>query len=229
MLGGPNLADWMLAAGRDGRVAPARVKRIARDRRRRERIESLPLVRRFCGAGRSLEGGGDEGRPPVVVSEAGDIAHVYFTDRVAPLTCEELTARWPAQLQAVLECPASGIVAVRGGSCGHAFHRGRRFDLADPSALQGVLRYDASLLRASLIEMLQMPSAGDLVVYGAGVEGGDDVAFAFEFGSHGGVGKGDVETFFIHPWHVPAEDGPMGPKELHHFFRRRFLAGHDLG
>ncbi|WP_373048936.1 alkaline phosphatase family protein [Vulgatibacter sp.] len=221
VLAGPNLADWILAADRRGGVDPARVKRIARDRLRRERLEAVPFFKRLCG-GASREGGGEENRPKVIVSEAGDVAHVYFTDRTAPLTFEEMEARWPAQLRAVLECPASGIVAIRGGSAGFAFLQGKRFDLSDPGALEGVLRYDGTRLRSYLLEMLQMPSAGDLVVYGAGVPGGD-VAYAFEFGSHGGVGAGDVETFFIHPWHVPVGDAQMGPRELHAFFRERFV------
>lgn len=226
LLQGPNLADWILAADRRGRVDRAAVKRLARQRLRRERLASLPVVGKLCGAGRSLEGGGEEGRPPLVVAEAGDVAHVYFVDRADPLPLEELERRWPAQLRAVLSCPASGIVAVRGGCAGFAFHRGRRLDLAEPGALAGVLGYDGARLRAYLREMLAMPSAGDLVVYGAGVQGGD-VAYAFEFGSHGGVGSGDVETFFIHPWHVPPGDGLQGPKELHRFFRDRFLAGDE--
>lgn len=222
VLGGPNLADWVLAARPDGTVDPAAVKRIARDRLRRERLEALPFGKRLCGEGSSREGGGDEGRPPVVVVDAGDVAHVYFTDRTAPLTRGEIEARWPAQLKAVVECPGAGIVAARGGSCGFAWVRGKKLDLADPSAFSDLLGYDGARLRSYVIEMLGTPSAGDLVVYGAGVPGGD-VAFAFEFGSHGGVGRGDVETFVIHPWHVPLGAGPMGPLDLHRFFRERYL------
>lgn len=225
VLGGPNLTDWLLSADRNGRVDPSAVQRRARRRLKRERLEALPFGKALCGAGGFLEGGGDESRPPLIVADAGDVAHVYFTDREAPLTWEELSSRWPAQSKAALECPASGIVAVRGGRAGFAFHRGVRHDLADEGALEGILPYDAHLLRTYLREMVALPSAGDLVVYGAGVPGGD-VAYAFEFGSHGGVGNDEVLTFFLHPWHVPLEGPPvLGPLDLHRFFRERYFTG----
>jgi hypothetical protein len=49
-----------------------------------------------------------------------------------------------------------------------------------------------------LSKMLRIQSAGDLVAYGNGVAGGD-VAFAWEFGSHAGVARQEVETFVLHP------------------------------
>lgn len=227
VLGGPNLTDWLLSADPRGRVDPGAVSKRARERLRRERLESLPFGKALCGAGGFLEGGGEESRPPLVVADAGDVAHVYFTDRERPMGFEELSRRWPAQVKAAIDCPASGIVAVRGGRAGFAFHRGVRHDLAEEGALGGVLPYDAGRLRAYLREMVALPSAGDLVVYGAGVPGGD-VAYAFEFGSHGGVGSEEVETFFLHPWHVDVSaDGPLGPVDLHHFFRRRYGAPLD--
>lgn len=227
VLGGPNLTDWLLSADREGKVRPASVQHRARRRLRKERLESLPFGKALCGAGGFLEGGGEESRPPLVVADAGDVAHVYFTDGDGPMTLEELSRRWPAQLRAAIDCPASGIVAVRGGRAGYAFHRGVLHDLATEGALEGVLSYDASLLRTYLREMVALPSAGDLVIYGAGVPGGD-VAYAFEFGSHGGVGSDEVETFFLHPWHVPVEgDGPLGPLDLHRFFRQRYFSRDD--
>ncbi|AKU89791.1 putative membrane protein [Vulgatibacter incomptus] len=225
VLSGPNLADWILSANRSGKVEVEHAGRRASERLRRERLSALPFCHDLC-AGAIRDGGGEDGKPPVVVADAGDVAHVYFTDTKRSLSLDELLARWPAQARATLECPGSGIVAVRGGRAGFAFLRGRRFDLAEPGSLEGVLPYDGERLRGYLSEMVAKPSAGDLVVFGAGVEGGD-VAFAYEFGSHGGVGVGDVETFVIHPWFVDF-DGPAvkGPLDLHRFFTERYLPSH---
>ncbi len=226
ILDGPNLSDWILSADRNGLVPTQEAKLRSAARLHRERLESVPFAHYMCGGGAIRDGGGEEGRPPIVVADAGDLAHVYVTETSAPMTLQELQTRWPAQLRATLDCPGSGIVAVRGGSSGFAFHRGRRFDLAEAGALEGVLGYDGERLRGYLQQMVATPSAGDLIVFGAGAPGGD-VAFSWEFGSHGGVGYGDVETFFIHPWFVDM-DGPsvMGPLDLHRFFTRRFVPDH---
>jgi hypothetical protein len=228
LLGGVTLGDWLLAAEAGGRVRPSRLQRIAVERGKRERLAALPFGDHLCGS-RLLGGGGAESRPPLVIADAGDLAHVYFTDRKEAYSLAGLLARWPDHLQAALTCPAAGIVATRGGRQGYAFHRGKRIDLAEPGALRGILPYDPELLRSYLVESVATPSAGDLIVFGAAVQGGD-IAYAWEFGSHGGVGTGDVETFLIHPASVDAsglEGG--GPTDLHRFFHARFVVGDRAG
>ena len=216
ILHGTGLADWILAGGPTDAHA-----------RGPERVgDVLALPDASHCAGGIETGGGEEGRPPLVVADAGDLAHVYFMDMPAPHDLRSLRRRWPAQLRATIDCPASGIVAVRGGLRGFAFVRGHQADLAQEGALRGLVDvdYDPEVLRRYLQEMLTTPSAGDLVVYGAGVPGGD-VAYAWEFGSHGGVGSGGVETFLVHPAGVDAARlASAGPAELHAFFHERFLS-----
>jgi len=226
IMGGPNLHDWILSVDSNGVVSEEKAHARSAGRLRRERIEALPFGHLMCGSGDIHAGGGTEGKPPIVVADAGDIAHVYMTDTTRPLSLAELETRWPAQVRATLSCPGSGIVAVRGGRAGFAFHMGRKLDLAEPGSLAGILDYDHERLRSYLVQMVSTPSAGDLVVFGAGVPGGD-VAYSWEFGSHGGVGHGDVETFLIHPWFVEL-DGPdvMGPLDLHRFFTKRYVPAH---
>ncbi len=222
VLAGPNLADWILAADAGGNVDAGAVKRRASERLTRERLSCLPFGARLACMGRATGGGGEEGRPPIVCVDAGDLAHVYFTDEKEPLDFERIARRWPARLRAAIECPASGIVAIRGGKRGFAFVRGRKIDLAEPEAMKGVLPYDGALLGDYVAAMLATPSAGDIVVYGAGVPGGD-VAYAWEFGSHGGVGAGDVDTFLLRPAHAPSPGRVEGPLDLHRYFRARFV------
>ena len=223
VLGGPNLKDWIVSADADGKVGTGEVMLRAAERLHRERMSALPFGSHACGSGAIGKGGGAEGKPPVVVADAGDVAHVYVTDSTRTVDLEEFQARWPGQLRATLDCPGSGIVAVRGGRAGYAFHMGRRFDLAEAGSMDGVLPYEGERLRSYLQQMVATPASGDLIVFGAGAPGGD-VAYSWEFGSHGGVGLGDVETFLIHPWFVTL-DGPdvMGPLDLHRFMMKRYV------
>lgn len=222
LLGGITFGDWLLAAEAGGRVDTSKLQRTVAERARRERLAHLPFGDHLADS-RLLGGGGTERRPPLVIADAGDLAHVYFTDRPEPFDLEGLLSRWPIQLQAALTCPAAGIVATRGGRAGFAFHKGKRFDLAEPGVLRGILPYDPETLRQYLREMIAIPSSGDLLIFGAGV-GGGDVAYAWEFGSHGGVGTGDVETFLLHPSSVDASAlAGKGPLELHRFFHDRFI------
>lgn len=219
VLHGTGLADWILAGG------PTGAHEASSDPGAGASVPHALAHGGHCAGGIEA-GGGEEGRPPLVVADAGDLAHVYFMDIAAPHDLRSLRRRWPAQLHAAIACPATGIVAVRGGRSGFAFVRGHRVDLAQKNALSGLVDvdYDPEVLRRYLQEMLATPSAGDLVVYGAGVPGGD-VAYAWEFGSHGGVGSGGVESFLVHPACVDAAHlKNAGPAELHAFFRERFLS-----
>jgi len=130
--------------------------------------------------------------------DAGDIAHVYLGHETRPLVLEEIAQRYPRVLEVATRCPAIGIVAVRGGRAGYAWFRGERIDLAEPAEVSRLrLGYGGRMAGEFIAKMLRIPSAGDLVVYGNGLEEGD-VAFAWEFGSHAGIAREEVETFVLH-------------------------------
>jgi hypothetical protein len=77
--------------------------------------------------------------------------------------------------------------------------------------------------------MVRIPSAGDLIVYGNGLPDGSNVAFAWEFGSHAGVGRDEVETFVIHPAQIDFDFGRVHHgSDLHEFFVARYLRGRPL-
>lgn len=48
-----------------------------------------------------------------------------------------------------------------------------------------------------LSELMAMPSAGDLVLYGIGAAGGD-VSFLDERGAHAGPSEAELHTFLLH-------------------------------
>jgi Type I phosphodiesterase / nucleotide pyrophosphatase len=135
----------------------------------------------------------------VVTAEAGDLAHVYFTDEGAPVDLETIRARHPGVLSALRESRAVGIVAVRGGARGIAIVDGQELDLARPEDVARLPHPDRTLLASYLADLVSLPGSGDLVVIGWRGEGQVPVAYAWEFGSHGGVAPEEIEIFVLHP------------------------------
>jgi hypothetical protein len=137
----------------------------------------------------------------VVTAEAGDLAHVYFTDERAPIDLEAVRVRHPGVLSALRESRAVGIVAARAGERGMAITNGQELDLASPADVEQLPHPEPSLLATYLADLVSLPGSGDLVVLGWRGEGHVPVAYAWEFGSHGGVAPEEIETFVLHPPH----------------------------
>ncbi|MFN7133770.1 MAG: alkaline phosphatase family protein, partial [Myxococcales bacterium] len=161
----------------------------------------------------------------VVCIEAGDVAHVYLGRDGHPLPLEAIEKRYPRILRVLRDCPAIGLVAVRGGKRGFAFYRGRRYDLADPEQVRALdLGYGGTLVAEFLAQMLTIRPAGDLVCYGNGLPDGSHVAFCWEFGSHAGVGRDEVENFVIHPRSADFDfTSVMHGADLNAFFTSHYL------
>lgn len=135
----------------------------------------------------------------VVTAEAGDLAHVYFTGERAPIDLETVRRRHPGVLAALRESRAVGMVAARQGRRGVALAGGDELDLGRPEDVARLPHPEPALLADYLADLLSLPGAGDLVVLGWRGEGKVPVAYAWEFGSHGGVAPEEIETFFVHP------------------------------
>jgi hypothetical protein len=184
-----------------------------------EVLTGLPL-------GEFLEQADGPGRLTTI--EAGDLAHVYCHDTWGrphrePQDLEAIRLHHPGLLQAVRESRAVGIVAVRAeGPDGHrpvALVRGEELDLLDPNQVASLPHPQPRLLAAYLTDMLSLPDAGDLVVMGWRGDGCSTVAYAWEFGSHGGVTPDEIATFMIHPrGHDFRFDAVLRPSDLHRFF-----------
>lgn len=180
---------------------------------------AIPPNRGFAG-GRSLGQRGDEG---VVTAEAGDIGHVYFAREPGPLPLDGIRARHWRVLAALSASPAVGLLAARGGRRGLAVLHGTVLDLDDPADVARLPHPEPALLARYLAELLTLPNAGDLVVLGWRGEGREVVAYAWEFGSHGGIAPEALDCFVAHPPDVDFDFAQVvRPSALHEFFEGRY-------
>jgi hypothetical protein len=159
----------------------------------------------------------------VVTAEAGDLAHVYFTDETAPVDLETIRARHPGVLSALRESRAVGIVAVRNGRRGVALFGGQEADLDRPEEVARLPHPEPALVASYLADLVSLPASGDLVVVGWRGEGASPVAYAWEFGSHGGVAPEEIETFFVYPPRCGLRfEEAVRPDALYRMFHERY-------
>jgi hypothetical protein len=160
----------------------------------------------------------------IAVAEAGDLAHVYFLrERDAPLPLEAVRARHWRVLAALSASPAVGVMGARGGRRGFALLRGDVLDLADPRDVARLPHPAPALLATYLSDLLAVEDSGDLVVLGWRGEGRDVVAYAWEFGSHGGVAPEEIQCFVVHPRACAFRfEEVVRPSELFGFFERAY-------
>jgi hypothetical protein len=192
-----------------------------------ERGEPLPRAAERARARRVLGTRARDGRRAggIAIAEAGDLAHVYFLADGGPLPLDAVRARHWRVLAALSATRAVGLLAARGGRRGLAVLRGSVLDLADPSDVARLPHPDPDLLAAYLSDLVGLPDAGDLVVLGWRGPEREPVAYAWEFGSHGGVAPEELESFVVHPAGCGFRfDRVRRPAELHHFFERRYRA-----
>ena len=164
----------------------------------------------------------------VAVAEAGDLAHVYFLHDRGPLALEAVRRRHRRALAALAANPAVGILGARGGRRGFALFRGDVLDLADPGDVGRLPHPEPALLATYLSDLLSLPESGDLVVLGWRGEGRDVVAYAWEFGSHGGVAPEELQSFVAHPRGCRFRFADaVRPSELFAFFERTYRASDE--
>jgi hypothetical protein len=160
---------------------------------------------------------------PLLIVPAGDIAHLYSTRVPEPLREGEIRARHPGLLERCANSPAIGFALVRGESGPIALRGGQRLDLLRPQdALDLAHSAGHPLAAVYARDLLRLRSAGDVILLGTGARGGN-IAFPFEFGSHGGLAKDELDTFMVHPEEL-GEDAfaaVMRPRDLHRFFLER--------
>jgi len=162
---------------------------------------------------------GPDSRSGVHVVAAGPNAFVYFTDSAEPLAAEEIERRHPGAAAALSCHPGIGLVLARSADGPVCWHRGERVVL-DAASRGGPFadREDREVVVTGLRELMDMPSAGDLVLYGIGAAVGD-VSFLDERGAHAGPSPAELQTFIFHPPSVALPAPPLThPVQLYPHF-----------
>jgi hypothetical protein len=166
-------------------------------------------------------GPGPEGEPPegIRVVPAGPNAFVYFTDDPEPLLAEDLEARYPGVAGALSRHPGIGLVLLRSRVGAVCWYRGKRY-LLEGGPTDGLFegRADREVVLQGLRELMAMPSAGDLVLYGTDAAAGD-ISFVPELGAHAGPSVHELHTFILHPPDAGLPAAPLThPVQLYPYF-----------
>jgi hypothetical protein len=167
-------------------------------------------------------------RNNVRVIAAGPNAFVYFIDTPEPLTIQQIEDRWPGLGEQLSRCAGIGYVLARGNDGPVCFWRGKRYRLSESDAGPFARRDDAVAVVAGIHDLMAMPSAGDLVLYGIDAAEGN-VSFIAEIGAHAGPSADELHTFVIGAADAPLPEAIEHPIQLYPYFmayqeRRRTAA-----
>src|SRR5438552_587084 len=158
-------------------------------------------------------------RAGIRVISAGPNAFVYFLESQEPLTLERIEARFPDVAAKISSSGAVGTVLVRSESGPLCFWRGRRYGLDELHAGPFARRPDVDRVAEGIRDLMAMPSAGDLVIYGIDAPQGN-VSFIAEVGAHAGASADEMSTFLIHPSNVEVTVPLTHPIHLYSHFAR---------
>jgi len=158
-------------------------------------------------------------RDGIRVVAAGPNAFVYFLEAPEPLTLERIDQRYPGLAQRISASPGIGIVLVRSASGPLCFWRGEPYELGKLAAGRFADRPDLDRIVEGIGDLMAMPSAGDLVIYGIDAPQGN-VSFVAEVGTHAGPSVDELHTFLIHPPSVKVPTPITHPVQLYPHFAR---------
>jgi hypothetical protein len=155
----------------------------------------------------------------VRVISAGPNAFLYVLDAAAPLDAEALEQRFPGLGEELSRSPGVGFVLARSADGPLCFFRGKRYPLrrSEPGPFAG--REDAALVVQGITDLMAMPSAGDLVIYGIDAPGGH-VSFIPERGAHAGPSPDEMQTFILWPGSIAPHTPITHPVQLYEHFIR---------
>ena len=136
-------------------------------------------------------------REGIRIISAGPNAFLYVTTTDTPLTVGELEHQFPGLAEDVSSHRGVGFVLARSDEGPICFWRGKRIALhEDPGPFAD--RPDREIVLRAIADLMRMPSAGDLVIYGTGTAE-RDVSYIPEAGAHAGPALEELHTFVIHP------------------------------
>jgi hypothetical protein len=155
----------------------------------------------------------------VRVIAAGPNAFVYFLDDPAPLSVERIEERFPALPDDISRSKGVGFVLARSAGGPVCFWRGKRYRMEELAAGPFAGRPDLDLVVAGIRDLMAMPSAGDLVLYGLEAPQGH-VSFIAETGAHAGPTADEMQTFLVTPPGVEMTAPITHPLQLYPAFVR---------
>jgi hypothetical protein len=139
----------------------------------------------------------------VRVISAGPNAFLYVTDAKEPLDAAAVEERFPGLAERLSRSPGIGFVLARSadGNGALCWWQGQRCELSLTQLGPFAGCEDAALVVEGIETLMQMPSAGDLVIYGTDAPDGY-VSFIREHGAHAGPGASEMHTFVVGPANV---------------------------
>lgn len=152
---------------------------------------------------------------------SGPNINVYLTHTPEHVRVEEIEARYPAALERLSRHPGIGFLLARDAQGPVCYYRGKVLRIPPPAGSTGCPLFDRSdraLVVQSLQDLLAMPSAGDVILYGHYAERGC-VSFLGERGSHAGPSEEELYGFVMAPPEVKFDfEAVSGPRELYSLF-----------
>jgi Type I phosphodiesterase / nucleotide pyrophosphatase len=155
----------------------------------------------------------------VRVIAAGPNAFVYFLDDPQPLPLQRIDERFPGLVDDVARSRGIGFVLVRTADGPICVWRGKRYRLDELGQGPFAGRADLDLVQAGIRDLMAMPSAGDLVLYGLEAPNGH-VSFIAETGAHAGPTADEMQTFIVTPPGVDLGEPITHPLQLYPHFAR---------
>jgi hypothetical protein len=153
------------------------------------------------------------------VISAGPNAFLYLLDGKQPHDIDALERRFPGLALKLSQSPGVGLVLARSVNGPVCFCQGKRYDVGEYSVGPFAGRADAAVVTQGITDLMTMPSAGDLVIYGTGAAEGH-VSFIAEMGSHAGPSAEELHTFIVHSASITLPAPIVHPIQLYdHFIR----------
>jgi hypothetical protein len=188
-------------------------------------VDRMMRLAMRIGTGPLQAGLAEDSRSPVLAIYSSALANVYFTHAPTRPDLDQVEDLAPGLLRSLVSHPGIGIVLVKSGAKTAVLHESETVVLEDATheQLAFLAKYDRpEIVQKQLIDLASMPSAGDLMVFGA-FDGTRVVNFEDHGGAHGGLGGVQMFPFMIAPSGMEASfESMIDATDLHPFFSRRY-------
>ncbi len=158
-------------------------------------------------------------RHGVRIIAAGPNAFIYFVDVPEPLDRAAIAARYPDLIDGLSRRRDVGFVLARSADGPVCAWAGKHVVLSATDTGPFAGRPDVGLVLDGIKDLMTMPSAGDLVIYGTGASAGN-VSYVAEIGAHAGPSPEELHAFVVWPTRVPLPSPLTHPTQLYGCFMR---------